>query len=75
LCSSFVATVPSNESVAVNLKTIEAGKNSGYPSLNQGATALVKAIDEHRDVAISTADAQIVAACEHADIPLGTSNS
>jgi hypothetical protein len=74
LCGSLVAAVPPNSGIAVNIKTIEAGEDSGYPSLNQGATSLVKALHDHSSAAISKANAQIVVACDHAGVPLGTFN-
>jgi hypothetical protein len=75
LCGSLVAAVAPDAGIAVNIKTIEAGEDSGYPSLNHGATALDEGLHDHNTAAISKANAQIVAACDHADIPLGTFNS
>jgi hypothetical protein len=74
LCGSLVATLPPNAGIAVSIKTVEAGEDSGDPSLDHGATALVKGLHDHSTAAISKANAQIVAACDHAGIPLGTFN-
>ena len=72
LSSSVVATPPPDSALAVNTQTIKDGEDSGYPSLNHGAAALLNALDQHSETAIQIADSQIATACNSPHIPLGT---
>ena len=72
LCGSVVAVPPPNSSLAVNLQTIKDGEDSGYPSLNHGAAALMKALSQDSEAAIQIANGQIATACNQLGIPLGT---
>jgi hypothetical protein len=58
----------------INRSQHQYDQGRGDPSLDQGAIALVRALHDHSGVAVRKADAQIVAACEDAVIPLGTVN-
>lgn len=72
LCGSVVATPPPDSALAVHTQTIKDGENSGYPSLDHGATAFLNALDQHSETAVQIAEDQIVAACNSLHIPLGT---
>lgn len=72
LCGSVFAVPPPNSSLAVNLQTIKDGEDSGYPSLNHGAAALMKALSQDSEAAIQIANGQIATACNQLGIPLGT---
>jgi hypothetical protein len=69
LCGSVPATVPADEAVAVNVKTIESGEHSGYPTLDQAAKSMIK--DLHDQVDGSAAMARVARACERLGIPVG----
>jgi hypothetical protein len=74
LCGSVPATVPTNEAVAVNVKTVESGEYSGYPALDQAATSMVKALHDHSGAEGTAAMARVGRACERLNIPIGTTS-
>jgi len=74
LCGSVIATVPPDSAIAINVKTVEAGEDSGYPSLNRAAIAMVRALHDHSSAEGSAAESAVAKACEKLGITLGTFN-
>ena len=73
LCGSVFATPPpADELVAISTFTIKNGERSGNSTLDQAATAWIKALNRHDMAAAATAEQQILTTCKQLDIPLGT---
>jgi hypothetical protein len=73
LCGSVPAAVSTDEAVAVNVKTVESGEHSGYSTLDQAATSMIRALHDHSGTEGSAAMARVARACERLNIPVGTS--
>jgi len=58
--------------VAISTFTIKNGESSGNPTLDQAASAWIKALDRHDTAAAATAEHQVVTTCKQLKIPLGT---
>jgi hypothetical protein len=67
--SVSVQPIPADEMVALKAQTIKDGKDSGNPTLNEGATAYLKAIQTPSNTAITSASRRIAKECERLGIP------
>jgi len=73
LCGSVYGTPPpADEAVAISTFTIKNGERSGIPTLDQAASAWVKAVDRQDTTAATTAQQHIRSTCQRLNIPLGT---
>lgn len=71
LCKLEAPLSPHTDVALINLQSVKNGEHSGDAGLDRAATDLLRALQQHSEIAVTAAGAQLESACQRLGIPVG----